>query len=240
MERALKNFQECGHPKATYQEMMQSPEGPAHWAALSEDWGSRSRLTQQFQRALRAEPRLGDLYKWCPEKMKNKFREEWGLCKSFQFVRESKSKTLTKKRAVSDLDEFLPEVTIASRLGGSEVPACVAMARSYAETAESLGSEWFFDNAFLKVRTYRYVRRLAETSDITEWLRPQSLEGGGITGGMPKSHWWPSWIPQASPELGASCHGSGGGPRAFPKHPPSWGASCHASPGKSTWSQATR
>jgi hypothetical protein len=154
-------------PDATIKDI--STHDVAKWAFHNVATNARSNLGQQFSRALSRNDEWRDGYAWLLGEQKKEFRLLWAAARDWNFTRESKTIITSKKKALEDLGEHLPEVTIAARLGSAESAECKRMASAYAARCRSLGAPWTSFDSFLDCDTFLFIRKLSRATNEKEW-----------------------------------------------------------------------
>ena len=146
-----------------------SAEGIGHWGTLTLDLNARSAAGQQFARALKHDLRWSSMYPWLSEREKLEFRRKWAVKKDFCFSRECRSVSKRQSKEEADAGIYLPEVSIAQRLGGSDKPECVAMARSYTAMCRKVGKAFITFSSWLDCEVFLYIEKLITERTVNEW-----------------------------------------------------------------------
>ena len=159
----------CREPGVLNAVLNLGTEGVLHWAFLHDNMNKRAAIGQQFNRAIAHMPDAQEVYQNLDDSMKVEFRKSWALKRDFEFVRETRSVAHVHRQGNSDEGEYLPEVTIASRLGSIDNLECRAMAASYVAACIKYGGSMVSFNVFLQAPCYLYIRKLVTSSSETEW-----------------------------------------------------------------------
>ncbi len=94
---------------------------------------ARSNVSQVFQRALKKSPKLAELYPHMTDELKLEFRRAWSIQRDWDFTKETREIISTNSKKTEDLDEMLPEVSIAAAIGDCNNTQCKALAQAYVE-----------------------------------------------------------------------------------------------------------
>ena len=114
------------------------------------DMSRRGPIGQQFRRALGHNVKWSGLYPELLDSDKAAFRRSWALSRSFEFTTERKVLTNSFSKSTTDAGVFLPEISIAARIGGNaNSPEARQLARNYCLAAAEAGPELCAYNAWL-------------------------------------------------------------------------------------------
>ena len=125
-------------------------------------------MGQRFQRALQWNPTWKNEYGWLSETEKRTFRLAWSLSKNFQFTKESKKVVRKHSQSESEVGVYLPECTIASRLGGG--PEAAKLAANYKKTALTIGGKFVAENTWLDCQVFLFIQKLVTSTTSTDWI----------------------------------------------------------------------
>jgi hypothetical protein len=145
-------------------------EGYPHWAMKDIDCTARSPIAQCLKRALKHHSHADKVYGDLLDYDKMKFRQSWALKKDWEFLSERREKTSAETHSTAETGEFLPQITIASRIGNCLDPTCLKMAEAYCKNCTTFGKGQMVSyNQFLECETFYYVQKMMTITNMSQW-----------------------------------------------------------------------
>ena len=98
MTLAIQNFakhHDVDPSKVSAEQVLQSAEGPFHWATFGKDTSARGPGAQSLKRAMQWRPDMREAYTVLLDNLKVEFRKAWMATKSFDFTTVRRSATLS-------------------------------------------------------------------------------------------------------------------------------------------------
>lgn len=151
--------------------MSSGQEGLAHWATLGQSCDARSAMGNQLMRALKHDGEARAMYMDLPDTEKIRFRKNWSVKKSFQFVKESRMMKSKSSKSSTERGVYLTPLQIAAKLGGAQFAIARKQAKSYCLQAAKVAGKFVCTNEWLKSKQYLFIERLLESSTTEEWIQ---------------------------------------------------------------------
>ena len=126
MTLAIQNFAKHHNvdpSKVSAEQVLQSAEGPFHWATFGKDTSARGPGAQSLKRAMQWRPDMREAYTVLLDNLKVEFRKAWMATKSFDFTTVRRSTTLSFRKRRDEVGSFKTKLQIQGILGGDHPDA---------------------------------------------------------------------------------------------------------------------